>query len=124
MKRLVSALILGIIITAAHFSGTLYINKVIEESNILVEECIESYKNEKTPIGEAQKLKNYWSQKEDLLSVFAHHDTIDNIEMAIDNLVVYSKTKNSEIFYEYSGTVKTLLHQLKEDNSITMHSVL
>ncbi len=124
MKRLIAAISLGIIISAVHFSGNFYIKKVIRESDVLVDACIENYNSNSTPTTEAQSLKEYWSKREDLLSVFAHHDSVDEIERAIDSLVVYSATENSEIFYEYSGTVKTLLHQLKEDNSFTVHSIL
>ncbi len=124
MKRLIAAAVLTIIIAAIHFSGNIYIKNVIKESNKLVETCIEDYKKDISPKVHADKLKTYWSDNEDYLSIFAHHDNIDQIELAIDTLNVYSETKDSEIFYEYSGTVKTLLHQLYEDNSFSMHSIL
>ncbi len=90
----------------------------------MLEECIEEYKTDSSPEAKAEKLQKYWSDREDYLSIFAHHDNIDEIERAIDSLAVYSKTESSEIFYEYSGSVKTLLHQLYEDNSFSMHSIL
>lgn len=124
MKRLIAVGIITVIIAVIHFSGNVYIKKVIKESNHLLENCIEEYNNDANPELAAKKLKNYWGEQEDFLSVFAHHDNLDEIEKAIDSLTVYSKTKNSEIFYEYSGTVKTLLHQLMEDNSFNMHSIL
>ncbi len=124
MKRLIAAAILALIISAVHFTGNIYIKSVIDKSNNLLEECIVSYQKEAKPTESAERLKNFWSENEDLMSVFAHHDNIDEIEHAIDTLAVYSSTEDSEIFYEYSGTVKTLLHQLYEDNSLTMHSVL
>lgn len=124
MKRLIAAAVLTVILAVIHFSGNIYIKKVIKESNILVEGCITEYKNEVSPKKKVDQLQNYWTDNEDWLSLFARHDNIDEIELAIDMLAIYSETKYSEIFYEYSETVKTLLHQLYEDNSFSMHSIL
>ena len=124
MKRLIAAGVLTIIIAIIHFCGSIYIKNVIKESNSLLAECVNEYKEASSPQEKALDLEKYWSERESYLSIFAHHDNIDEIESAISSLVVYSSTKNSEIFYEYSGTVKTLLHQLLEDNSFSMHSIL
>ena len=124
MKRLIAVGVITVIIAVIHFSGNVYIKNVIKESNHLLENCIEEYKNEAKPELAAKQLKDYWGKQEEYLSIFAHHDNLDEIERAIDSLAVYSKTENSEIFYEYSGAVKTLLHQLQEDNSFNMHSIL
>ncbi len=124
MKRLIAAAVLAAIVAAVHFTGNIYIKKVIKESNKQLETIVADYKKDISPKASAEKLKNYWSHNEDYLSIFARHDNIDEIELAIDTLAVYSETKDSEIFYEYSGTVKTLLHQLYEDNSFSMHSIL
>lgn len=123
MKRLIAACVLTAIIAAVYFAGNIYINSVMKKSNVLIDQCIDSYDSATNPEEKAKELKSYWSENEGFLSVFAHHESIDEIEQAIDSLVVYSITENSEIFYEYSGTVKTLLHQLSEDNSLNMHSV-
>ena len=70
-----------------------------------------------------EELEKFWGEKEKLLSVFANHSEIDEIELAIYSLKVYSETSDNEIFYEYSGTVKTLLHQLLEDTIPSVHSI-
>ncbi len=124
MKRLIAAAVLTLMVAVIHFSGNMYIKNVIEQSKILVDECIADYNKETSPKEKAEKLQKYWGDNEDYLSIFARHDNIDEIELAIDTLAVYAETKDSEIFYEYSGTVKTLLHQLYEDNSFSMHSIL
>lgn len=124
MKRLIAAGVLTFIIAIIHFGGTAYIKKVIDQSNYILADCVSEYESNLNPEVKAQKLQKYWSDQEGFLSVFAHHDNIDEIERAIDSLAVYSSTQNSEIFYEYSGAVKTLLHQLYEDNSFSMHSIL
>ena len=124
MKRLIAAVVLAVIVAVIHFTGNTYIKNVIKECNEQLETIVADYKKDISPKENAEKLRKYWGEKEDFLSIFARHDNIDEIELAIDTLAVYSKTKDSEIFYEYSGTVKTLLHQLYEDNSFSMHSIL
>lgn len=124
MKRLIAAAIIAAIVAVIHFTGNIYIKNVIKECNVQLETIVADYKRDISPKENAEKLRKYWGEKEDFLSVFARHDNIDEIELAIDTLAVYSETKDSEIFYEYSGTVKCLLHQLYEDNSFSMHSIL
>lgn len=124
MKRLIAAAIIAAIVAVIHFTGNIYIKNVIKECNVQLETIVADYKRDISPKENAEKLRKYWGEKEDFLSVFARHDNIDEIELAIDTLAVYSETKDSEIFYEYSGTVKSLLHQLYEDDSFSMHSIL
>ena len=124
MKRLIAAAIIAAIVAVIHFTGNIYIRNVIKECNVQLETIVADYKRDISPKENAEKLRKYWGENEDFLSVFARHDNIDEIELAIDTLAVYSETKDSEIFYEYSGTVKSLLHQLYEDNSFSMHSIL
>ena len=124
MKRLIAAAVIAAIVAVIHFTGNIYIKNVIKECNVQLETIVADYKKDISPKENAEKLRKYWGENEDFLSIFARHDNIDEIELAIDTLAVYSETKDSEIFYEYSGTVKTLLHQLYEDNSFSMHSIL
>lgn len=123
MNRLIAALILAIVITGVCIIGNTYIDNVVRKSNNLIDECINYYNTNNNPESKANELKKYWSKNEGILSIFAHHQNIDDIELAINSLVTYSNTKDSQIFYEYWGTVKTLLHQLSEDNSPNMHSI-
>lgn len=123
MKRLIAAAVLAVIIAAVYFAGNLYIKNVIEKSYVLVDQCYNDYKKGENSEKTAKKLKSYWAENESLLSVFANHGSIDEVEKAINTMVIYSSTAEKEIFMEYSDTVKTLLHQLREDNSLTMHSV-
>lgn len=124
MKRLIAAAMLAVFVAVIHFTGNIFIKNVIKECNQQLETIVTDYKEDISPKEKAEKLRKYWGEKEDILSIFVRHDNIDEIELAIDTLAVYSETKDSEIFYEYSGTVKTLLHQLYEDNSLSMHSIL
>ena len=91
MKRLIAAVVLAVIVTAVHFSGNIYIKKVIKESNQMVENCISDYKKDVSPKVHAEKLQKYWSDNEDYLSIFAHHDNIDESELAIDTLAGYAE---------------------------------
>lgn len=123
MKRLIAAAILAASVAGIYFCGFFVINTTCKEANKKLETCINSYNNENNASEKAKDLEKYWAKKEKILSVFANHSEIDDIEMAIHLLTVYSKTDNNEIFHEYSGTVKTMLHQMKEDTVPNMHSI-
>ena len=124
MKRLIAAAILFVFIISSYFTGFFYVKNTCKETGKLLEECVAEYDNTNNSKDKAKELKNYWSKAEKPLSVFVNHTRIDEIEKSIDTLLVYSDTDEKEIFKEYSGEVKTLLHQLMEDAVPSVHSVL
>lgn len=124
MKRLIAAGILLILVLASYFAGKTYITSIYDKANILLEECITAYDSGKDAEKAAKNLDDFWNKHEPTLSAFANHNRIDEIELAISSMTIYSKTSEKEIFYEYSGTVKTLLHQLLEDTLPSAHSIL
>ncbi|MBR7133151.1 MAG: DUF4363 family protein [Clostridia bacterium] len=123
MKRLIAATVLFILVITAYFTAYISIKNACEQANILLEDCVSAYDKNGNGKQEAEKLEKLWSEKENLLSFFANHQSIDDIELAIYTLLDYSDTNENEIFYEYSGTVKTLLHQLMEDTRPGIHSI-
>lgn len=123
MKRLVAAAILTVFIIAVYLWGNFYIKNLLKKSNELVDKCTQSYTEGGNAKKTAKDLKDYWDKNESMLSLFAHHQDIDEVEKAVNTIYIYSDTAEKEIFLEYSQTVKTLLHQLKEDASISVHSV-
>lgn len=124
MKRLIAAGVLLIVVTLTYFSSVAYIKHTYNETSELLEDCITAYNNKKGAETAAKKLGDYWDKHEQNLSIFANHGRIDEIELAISSIEIYSKTEEKEIFSEYTGTVKTLLHQLLEDTLPSFHSIL
>lgn len=123
MKRLIAAGCLLVIVVSVYLIGYFYINDACDTANKYLDTCVDVYKADKDATDEAERLKEYWDKAETILSLFANHSTIDEIERAIGSLKTYSRTTGNEIFYEYSGTVKTLLHQLMEDTVPSVHSI-
>lgn len=123
MKRLIAAAALLGFVIAAYFTGYAYINNTCETAKKLVEECISVYERDNNAHSATKILNDFWSENEGTLSIFAHHSSIDEIELAISSMLVHSNVPDNEIFYEYSSTVKTLLHQLMEDSTPNMHSI-
>ena len=123
MKRLVAAAILAVIVTGVYLCGYFLIKNTYIDANNMLKECINAYDSSDNANKKAKALEEFWSKKEKILSVCANHSEIDDIEMAIHLLTVYSRTDEKEIFKEYSGTVKMLLHQMKEDTVPNMHSI-
>ena len=124
MKRLIAAGILLCVVIATYLSAVFYIQHVCDETEILLNDCINAYNNQKNAEKTAKKLNKYWNKHEQTLSIFANHNSIDEIELAISSIEIYSSTSEKEIFKEYTGTTQTLLHQLLEDTYPSLHSIL
>ena len=123
MKRLITAAILLFFVISAYLSGLFLIKNRCDKANRLLEDCVTAYDNAAEPEKAAEKLRDFWSKAEKPLSVFVNHSRVDEIEKSIDTLLIYSTTDQNEIFKEYSGEIKTLLHQLMEDATPSVHSV-
>lgn len=124
MKRLIAAGVLFALVLTAYFSAFFYVRNTCETAEKMLSECISAYENKRDAEAQAKELDEYWQNKERPLSVFANHSKIDELEQAISTLRVYSATEEEELFAEYSGTVKTLLHQLNEDITPSIHSIM
>lgn len=124
MKRIFSALVLAVVLVSLLTYSIFFVKDSCKESHKLLDECTSAYMNGERDGKAAKNLEKYWSKKEKPLSVFVHHEKIDEIEKALHCLVIYSKTDEQEIFKEYSATVEILLHQLLEDTLPGVHSIL
>lgn len=124
MKRLIAAAVLLVFVITVYVTGYIYITKTCETAKDMLNDCINLYKDNTDAEESAKKLEKFWNEKEGTLSIFANHEHIDDIELAISSIVIYSNTKNNKIFYDYSSTAKTLLHQLIEESKPSMHSIL
>lgn len=122
MKRLIAAGILLAAVMAAYISSLMYITKTCDKTKELILRCEEAYSE-----GEANKyaeeLSSLWNEKEKALSFFMNHNRIDDIELEISSLLLYSETEDEILFYEHIETLKMLLHQVKEDTRISVHSI-
>ena len=124
MKRLIAAAILLVFVVSVYLIGTNNVKRVYTKAEVLLSECDNTFANKENASKNVKELEDYWGKSEKLLSVFSNHSRIDEIELAIHLLNVHSKTKDATMYYEYSGRVKTLLHQLKEDTVPSVHSIL
>lgn len=122
MKRLISAGILLAAVITAYVLSLIYITKTCDETKEIILRCEEAY-NDGNAYKYAEELSNLWDEKENTLSFFMNHDRIDDIELEISSLLLYSKTSKEILFYEHIETLKMLLHQVKEDTKISIHSI-
>lgn len=122
MKRLIAAGILLAAVITAYVSSLMYITKTCDETKKLILRCEEAY-NDGDAYKYAEELSSLWDEKEKALSFFMNHDRIDDIELEISSLLLYSKTKEEILFYEHIETLKMLLHQVKEDTRVNVHSI-
>lgn len=107
------------------FTGSyLYVNNICDEAMILIDECIDEYKDIGKRETNSEKFKEYWDKKEKILSVFVNHDVIDDIEISVAELSYHSKFEDNTMFFDSAIRIKTLLHQITEDTKLTAHSLL
>ena len=123
MKRLISAGLLLVFVVTAYVSSYFYIIKTCDETIELVKLCEENYKDGKNAYETAEKIDEVWVQKEKTLSFFVNHDRIDEVELELSSLLLYSRTKDEILFYENIETLKMLLSQIKEDSMINAHAI-
>ncbi len=123
MKRIVVAIIILFSIIGFYISSNVYINKICKTAIDGIEKCIVEYEAHGTAKADSAWLKNYWAEKEKMLSFFVNHDLIDKVELAVENVAVQSKFKENYIFYDACNSAKILLHQIIEDTKISAHSV-
>ena len=123
MKRIIPAIIIILIITASYIGSYFYINNVCGKVNEGIELCLNEYKEHGTATADAKWLKNYWDEKEKILSFFVNHEMIDKIEKEISNIKLHSSLKENYMFYDACDSAQILLHQIIEDTKISTHSV-
>ncbi len=123
MKRLISAGLLFVFVVTAYVSSYFYIIKTCDEAIELVKLCEENYKDGKNAYETAEKIDEVWVQKEKTLSFFVNHDRIDEVELELSSLLLYSRTEDEILFYENIETLKMLLSQIKEDSMINAHAI-
>ena len=123
MKRLIPASILFIAVIASYFFSLRYINATCDDTQKLVLHCEEEYRNGSDASSTAKELSEMWDEKEKVLSFFVNHNQIDEIELEISSLSVFCNSENEIYFYDSIETLKTLLHQVKEDTKMSTHSI-
>ena len=122
MKRLIAAGILLAAVIAAYALSLVYITETCDQAEEIILRCEEAYMSGNAH-DDAEELSDLWDEKEKALSFFVNHSRIDDIELEISSLLLYSKTENEPLFYEHIETLKMLLHQVKEDTRISAHSI-
>lgn len=123
MKRLIAAAVILLIIIGTYIGSSTYTDKICKTAIQGIESCSEEYKEHGTAKADAAWLKNYWNEKEKILSIFVNHNLIDEIEVTVSSIELYSAFENNYMFYDACNRAKVLLHQILEDTKPTTHSV-
>ena len=123
MKRLVPAAILFVIVIISYFGSLNYINGVCDDAKEQVSRCETEYRSGGNAEEKVRDLQKLWDEKEGNLSFFVNHGEIDEVELELASLSVFVKEKENAMFYDHIESLKTLLHQIKEDTSLSTHSI-
>lgn len=122
MKRIYAALILAVLTAAVFLTGHYYIKKTVNQSYDLLDRCVTAYESGERSPDYADKLEKYWAKRERFLSFFANHGELDDLEIAIHSVKIFSTGENAFFFAHYADSARTLLKQMHEDNILNMHS--
>lgn len=123
MKRLIPAAILFAVVIVSYFGSLNYIKGVCAETKKQVSECEAAYRNGGNAEEKVKEIKKIWDEKEGNLSFFVNHGKIDEVELELASLSVFVKEKENAMFYDHIESLKTLLHQIEEDTSLSTHSI-
>lgn len=123
MKRLIPAAILLAVVLISYFGSLKYINDSCAEADRLADKCEAEYRSGRNAEEEIERLKKLWDKKEKMLSFFVNHADIDNIELELSSLTVFASEKEDAMFYDHIESMRTMLHQIKEDTVLSTHSV-
>lgn len=123
MRRLIPAGILLIFVITIYSASHGYIMKICDEVKQMIDNCETAYKSQTEAVTAAEALEEYWDEKEKLLSFFVNHSLIDDIELSVSTLKVYSATEDNIIFYEYSDKLKILIHELTEETNFSVVNI-
>lgn len=123
MKRLIPAAILLSVVLISYFGSLKYINDSCAEADRLADKCEAEYRSGRNAEEEIERLKKLWDKKEKMLSFFVNHADIDNIELELSSLTVFASEKEDAMFYDHIESMRTMLHQIKEDTVLSTHSV-
>ena len=119
MRRLIPAAIMLISVILIYSFSYFYINDVCDNTKQMLKECEIAYETQNNCQAAAKEIKSYWEQKEKKLSFIVNHGLIDDIELTVSAINLYSSTKDNIIFYEYSDRLRTLIHQLTEETNFS-----
>ena len=125
MKRLIAAAALAAIILISCISGSMLVGKNCEYINGLVTDCENSYKqNRNEAVQLSEKLEKEWQSKETLMSAYSTRGYIEDIKISIAKLAPYAESDKENDFLSECKTIKIMLSQIKDDQTISLQSFL
>ncbi|MFA6808480.1 MAG: DUF4363 family protein [Eubacteriales bacterium] len=125
--RSVISIILGFSILIL---GSLFtINKINNSSEIITNYLTETedyIKNDNwdSALLTIKSTQKYWEQAENWWAIILDHDAIHNIEICIKKLEKYIETKNLSLTLGEMETLKILIKDLPDSETLTIHNIL
>ncbi len=129
MKKVVGALILAIISIAACFICLFYIESISEKALNSVSEIQTAIENKDYEYAKvnAEELENLWSTQNKKLSMFVHHEMLEEIDESIKsiNIIVkdFDESEKTDLKINCQKT-KSLLENFKNSEKPTTDNIL
>lgn len=128
MKKVVGALILAIISVVVCFICLFYIENVSEKALHSVSEVQTAIENKNYEYAKmsAEELENLWNTKSKILSIFVHHEMLENIDESIKsiNVIMSDFEENDKTDLKIScQKTQSLLENFKDSEKPTIDNI-
>ncbi len=129
MKKVIGALFLAVVSVAACFFCLFYIEGVSEKALgyvFNIQNLVENKDYEYAKIN-AQELENLWNDENKKLSMFVHHEMLEEIDESIKsiNIIVKDFDENEKIDLKINcQKAKSLLENFKDSEKPTIDNIL
>ncbi len=123
MKRLISAVILTVTVTTLAITSAFTVGSHYKKLTHNIETIENLYKNSESAEEQLIALKKSWEKAEPTLMFFANHDSVEEIGIQIDRLIVLSEAEDISLFFAEAAALKSRIKHLKDSESLTFESV-
>lgn len=122
MKRLIAAGVIAAMIFAVSFTGAMVISSAVEQAEQKIEQIqkLDEIKSSKN----GEDFYYFWEQKRELLAVFVNHEKIDEIGRLAAKMVSAERLQNKNVLFEAANEILFIIRGLKEDERLTLYTLL
>lgn len=121
MKRLIPASVLLVLIITACICTKAVVGNICSKTRQLAETCeslcIEGNFEEAAEI--SKQLKNQWEKDSKIVMIFVNHELCDELSIFANRLHYHCLSGNTDFVFWNTSDIKSLLHQITVEQSLT-----
>ncbi len=122
MKRLIIAGVILLCIAGLNALAMVTVNESTEKALKMVKN-VETATADNRP-EQAKRLKDFWQDTSEKLSVFVNHNDVDEIGRITEKMIVAAETNNESDLKCFAGEIKYILENINEEEKLTVFSIM